>query len=57
MYKERLKVDREIDSRREEVQRSEFKLATRERQLDRKVDLLNNKDRATSAKEKRTFRP
>ena len=52
MYKERLKVDREIDSRREEVQRSEFKLATRERQLDRKVDLFNNKDRATSAKEK-----
>ena len=52
MYKERIKADREIEGRREEVQRSEFKLATRERQLDRKVDLLNNKDRATSAKER-----
>ena len=52
MYKERLKAEREIEERRGELQRAEYNLATRERQLDRKVDLLNNKERGIASKER-----
>jgi len=52
MYKEQLKVEREMEARREELQRAEFKLVTRERQLDRKVDLLNNKERSITGRER-----
>ncbi|MSS70501.1 MAG: ribonuclease Y [Candidatus Latescibacteria bacterium] len=52
MYKEQLRIEREMETRREELQKTESKLVTRERQLDRKVDLLNNKERSITAKER-----
>jgi len=51
VYKSKVSLEREMQSKRVELQKSEKRLADRETALDRKVDLLNKKERDSTAKD------
>lgn len=51
-YKAKMKFEQETQEKRVETQRLERKLAEREANLDRKVDILNKKERENQSREK-----
>jgi ribonuclease Y len=51
-YKAKMKFEQETQEKRVEIQRLERKLSERESNLDRKVDILNKKERENQSREK-----
>lgn len=51
LYKSKVNLEREIQAKRVELQKAEKRHADRETALDRKVDLLNNKERDFQSKD------
>ena len=51
MHQERLQVEQVLDEKREQVKISKVKLGYTERQLDKRADLLNHKDRSVASRE------
>lgn len=56
MHQERLQFEQEIEDKWEQLKREEIKMSSRERQFDRRADLLNHKERNTASREEELAR-
>ena len=51
MHQERLQFEKELEDKRDETSRAEIQLSSLTRQLDKRADLLNHKEKLTTTKE------